>query len=80
MRTVVPIAVGVLLGLAARAGLDLDDATVTATLTTLYYALFRVLEEAAGRIGWEPLRVVAGVLLGWARPPAYNPPGEGAAR
>lgn len=76
LRTVVPIVVGLVLGLAARVGLDLDDATVTAYvtagLTAGYYALWRALEELAGRIGWEPLRLVAGVLLGWARPPEYE--------
>ncbi|WP_018386575.1 hypothetical protein [Wenjunlia vitaminophila] len=75
MRTVVPIVVGLLLGLAARAGFDLDGETataaVTAALTAAYYAVFRLLEEAAGRIGWDWLRKLAGVLLGWARPPRY---------
>lgn len=76
MRTVVPIVAGLLLGLAARVGLDLDDATatayVTAGLTAGYYALWRTLEELAGRIGWEPLRTLAGLLLGWAKPPQYE--------
>lgn len=78
MRTVVPIVVGLVLGLAARVGLDLDDATVTAYvtagLTAGYYALWRALEELAGRIGWEPLRLLAGVLLGWTQPPHYDQP------
>lgn len=76
MRTVVPIVAGLLLGLAARVGLDLDDATVTAYvtagLTAGYYALWRALEELAERIGWEPLRTLAGLLLGWAKPPQYE--------
>jgi hypothetical protein len=59
-----------------RAGLQLDDATATAyttaAITAGYYVLWRLLEEFAGRIGWQPLRTVAGLLLGWARPPQYN--------
>jgi len=78
MRTVVPIVAGLLLGLAARVGLDLDEgavtAYVTAGLTAGYYALWRVLEDLADRLGWEPLRTLAGVLLGWARPPLYEQP------
>lgn len=78
MRTLVPIVAGLVLGLAARVGLDLDDETVTlavgAGLTAAYYAAFRALEELADRMAWEPLRLVAGVMLGWARPPQY--PGD----
>jgi hypothetical protein len=78
MRTLVPVVAGLLLGLAARAGLDVDGETatlvVTSALTAGYYALFRGLEAAAGHLGWEPLRVAAGVLLGWARPPQYAQP------
>jgi len=33
MRTVVPIVAGLLISLAARVGLDLDDATATAYVT-----------------------------------------------
>lgn len=79
MRTLVPVLAGLLLSLAARVGLDLDGeavaAGVTATLSALYYAVFRGVEHLAGRLGWQPLRLVAGVLLGWARPPEY--PGRG---
>lgn len=75
MRTLVPIVVGLVLGLAAKAGLELDDATtttyVTAAMTAGYYAAFRGLEELAAHIGWRRLQVLAGVLLGWARPPQY---------
>lgn len=78
MRTLVPLVAGVVLGWAARLGLDLDDAQVaayvTAGLSAGYYALFRFLEEASERMAWEPLRLVAGVLLGWARPPQYVKP------
>jgi len=76
MRTLVPIAAGLLLGLAADVGLDLDDGMmttyVTAGLTAAYYAAFRGLESLAERIGWEPLGTIAGVLLGWAKPPQYE--------
>jgi hypothetical protein len=75
MRTLVPIAAGLLLTWAAKAGFNLDSASVTmwvtSAITAGYYALFRLLETAAGRIGWVWLRTLAGVLLGWARPPEY---------
>lgn len=78
MRTAVPVVVGVLLGLAAKAGLQLDDTTVTgwvtAACTALYYAGFRALEELAEKLSVPWLRTVAGVLLGWARPPQYVEP------
>lgn len=77
MRTVVPAVAGVVLGAAARVGLDLDEADVTAYVTAgataVYYVVFRALEVWAERMEWEPLRSVAGVLLGWARPPHYEP-------
>jgi hypothetical protein len=78
MRTLVPIVVGLVLGLAARIGLELDDGTVTtyvtAGLTAAYYVLVRGLEVLAERMAWRPLQLAAGVLLGWARPPAYERP------
>ena len=78
LRTVVPVVAGLLLGWAARVGWDLDDAQVTAVvtsaLTAVYYAVFRLLEEAAERLHVPWLRTAAGVLLGWARPPQYDPP------
>jgi hypothetical protein len=78
MRSVVPIVVGLVLSGAAYIGLDLDDPMVTmyvtAGLTASYYAVFRLLEELAGRMAWRPLQLLAGVLLGWARPPQYVEP------
>lgn len=75
LRTVVPLAVGLLLGLAARAGFDIDEAAaataVTAALTAGYYALFRAVEEWAAKQAHPVLRTLAGVLLGYARPPEY---------
>lgn len=78
MRTLVPLVVGLVLGAAARVGLDLDDAQATAAVTTAltaaYYTAFRSLEEWAGRLDAPWLRQLAGVLLGWARPPEYPTP------
>jgi hypothetical protein len=78
MRTLTPIVAGLVLGLAARFGFGLDDATVTmyvaAGLIAGYYALWRVLEYLAERIGWQPLQTLTGLLLGWARPPQYVEP------
>jgi hypothetical protein len=83
MRTATPIVAGALLTLATRAGVGLDSGTattiVTAAITAAYYLAFRLLEEAAGRLGAGRLRTVAGVLLGWARPPSYPVPGAAGA-
>ncbi|MEU0216860.1 hypothetical protein ABZ281_17825 [Streptomyces sp. NPDC006265] len=66
-RTLVPYVVGFAAVQLARLGITLDDATLTAALAgafgTVYYALFRLLEQKAGR-GW-------GWFLGLARPPHY---------
>ncbi|MFF8980168.1 hypothetical protein ACF08A_25570 [Streptomyces cellulosae] len=79
-RTVVPVLVGLVLTFAAQAGLDLDGEAVTMVATAVviaaYYAVFRLLEALAGRLGWRPLQLLAGVLLGWARPPSYGSEGE----
>lgn len=78
MRTVVPVVAGLLLGWAAQVGWHLDDAqitsAVTSALTAVYYAAFRLLEEYAGKLNMPWLQKTAGVLLGWARPPQYDPP------
>lgn len=57
VRTVVPLIVGVVVGQAARLGLDLGPGAVTAIVTavvgTVYYGLARLVEErwpAAGRV------------------------------
>ncbi|MDQ0601378.1 hypothetical protein QF037_005723 [Streptomyces canus] len=42
------------------------------TLTLAYYSAFRGLELLAERLARQPLQLAAGVLLGWARPPAYE--------
>lgn len=75
MRTGVPLLAGWILTAAGALGISADSQTVAGAvslgLAAGYYALFRLLEDVAGRIGLEPLRLVAGALLGWARPPAY---------
>lgn len=73
MRTVVPLAAGWLLTAAQFLGLN-PDSTATATLvsavlTGAYYTVFRIVEHLGDRIGMPALRVLAGVLLGWAKPP-----------
>lgn len=78
MRTVVPYGVALVLAGTGWLGIPVDSeaaaAAVTVALGAVYYATFRGLEELAERMAWQPLQVVAGVLLGWARPPAYEKP------
>ncbi|MGW1587333.1 hypothetical protein [Streptomyces sp. NPDC002386] len=75
MRTAVPLVAGWLLTLAVSAGVDLDSATVTSLVTVAlalaYYLVFRVLERLGQRSQGTALQNLAGVLLGWARPPQY---------
>ncbi|RRQ79413.1 hypothetical protein CQW39_09735 [Streptomyces griseofuscus] len=75
MRTGVPLVAGWLLTLAVRAGVTIDSATVTAAVTVgialVYYLVFRVLEVLGEHLPGTVLQNVAGVFLGWARPPAY---------
>ncbi|WP_330349694.1 hypothetical protein [Streptomyces sp. NBC_00582] len=75
MRTGVPLVAGWLLTLAVRAGVGIDSATVTGAVTVAaafaYYVVFRVLEVLGERARGTALQNIAGVLLGWARPPAY---------
>lgn len=68
LRTGVPAAVGWLVAVALRHGLDLDPTAVTGVLTPIvifvYYGVFRFAEERLSpRFGW---------LLGYARPPKYE--------
>lgn len=68
LRTGVPAAVGWLVAVAFRHGLDLDASAVTGVLTPVvtfsYYGVFRFAEEyLSPRFGW---------LLGYARPPKYE--------
>lgn len=75
LRSLVPYLAGFAGVQLARLGIDMDSATLTATLTaaagSVYYGLFRALEQKAGT-GW-------GWLLGLARPPQYPTPGTPAA-
>jgi hypothetical protein len=68
VRTVVPVVVGLLLTLAAKAGLDFDDGAVThivtVAVTGVYYGVVRWAEtNFGGQIGW---------LLGFAKKPTYE--------
>ncbi|WP_327297789.1 MULTISPECIES: hypothetical protein [unclassified Streptomyces] len=68
LRTGVPAAVGWLVAVALRHGLDLDETALTGvltpTVTFAYYGAFRFAEEQVSpRFGW---------LLGYARPPKYE--------
>ncbi|MDX3753745.1 hypothetical protein [Streptomyces sp. AK08-02] len=75
MRTGVPLVAGWLLTLAVRAGVTIDSATVTGAVTVacalVYYLVFRLLEVAGERARGTALQNLAGLFLGWARPPAY---------
>lgn len=75
MRTAVPLVAGWLLTLAVRAGIDVDGATATSLVTVVlaaaYYLVFRLLEVLGERARGTALQSIAGVLLGWARPPQY---------
>lgn len=55
VRTVVPLVVAVVLGQAARAGLDLDDQAVTSIVTVvvgyLYYQVVRLVEQRVPAVG-----------------------------
>jgi multisubunit Na+/H+ antiporter MnhB subunit len=55
LRTVVPVVVGTLLGLAAKVGLDLPGgavaALVTVVLTAAYYWLARLVEQTWPAVG-----------------------------
>lgn len=80
MRTLVPYGVGLVLTVTGWLGIPVDSEAVAGAvslgLTAAYYAVFRLLEEVAERMAWEPLQTLAGVMLGWARPPQYVTPVE----
>lgn len=75
MRTGVPLVAGWLLTLAVRAGVDIDSTAVVSAVTILltfaYYMAFRLLELLGKRLPGAFLQNLAGVFLGWARPPSY---------
>lgn len=78
MRTAVPLAVGWVLAATDALGIPADDTAVrdgvAMLLAAAYYALFRLAEELAGRLDVPWLERLAGMLLGWARPPDYPRP------
>ena len=78
MRTLVPYGVALVLTGTGWLGIPVDSTTaagaVSLGLGAAYYAAFRGLEELAERMAWRPLQLAAGMLLGWARPPAYEKP------
>lgn len=78
MRTLVPIVAGLVLSLAGRLGIPVDSESaalvVLAGLTATYYLAFRGLEALAERMAWQPLQTIAGIFLGWAKPPQYVTP------
>ncbi|MFI2437394.1 hypothetical protein [Streptomyces sp. NPDC018693] len=81
IRTLTPWGVALVLAATGWLGIPVDStmaaAAVTVGLGAVYYAAFRGLEALAERLAWRPLQVVAGVLLGLARPPAYEQPAAG---
>lgn len=76
MRTLTPYAVALLLTGTGWLGIPVDSTAaagaVSLGLGAAYYACFRGLEALAERMSWPPLQLAAGLLLGWARPPAYG--------
>jgi len=78
MRTLVPYGVALVLTATGWLGIPVDSeaaaGAVSLALGAAYYAVFRLLEELAERLSWGPLRILAGIALGWARPPQYVEP------
>jgi hypothetical protein len=76
MRTFVPIVAALVISWTGRLGIPVDSnaaaSAVALGLAAAYYLLFRGLEWLAARLSWGPLKTAAGVLLGWAQPPAYG--------
>ena len=76
LRTVVPIVVGVVITVLTGVGLEADSnwvtGGVTAAVTAAYYVAFRIVERITEKAGGpEWIRVAAGALLGYAKPPNY---------
>ncbi|MCZ4604761.1 hypothetical protein O3S80_13620 [Streptomyces sp. Lzd4kr] len=78
MRTLVPYGVALVLTATGWLGIPVDSeaaaGAVSLALGAAYYAAFRGLEHLAERLAWQPLQLAAGVMLGWAQPPAYEKP------
>jgi hypothetical protein len=79
LRTVVPLLAGWVITVTGALGVQADSTAVACGVTVVvtggYYLLFRLLEHASTLLGWSTLRVAAGLLLGWARPPEYSQQG-----
>jgi hypothetical protein len=75
IRTAVPLVAGWLLSLAVKAGITISSDKVTSAVTIglalAYYLAFRLLEVLGTKLRGSKLQTLAGLLLGWARPPAY---------
>jgi hypothetical protein len=77
LRTVVPLLAGWAITVLTGLGLDADSTAVTggvtAAVAAAYYITFRVTERLVERLrGPAWLGTVAGLLLGYARPPRYE--------
>ncbi len=75
MRTLAPLGAALLVSWAGRLGIPVDSSDAAAAVAlgfaAVYYLAFRGLEWVAERMAWRPLQIAAGLLLGWAQPPAY---------
>ncbi|MER5601529.1 hypothetical protein [Streptomyces sp. NPDC002265] len=77
LRTVVPLLAGWAITVLTGLGLQADSATVaggvTVAVAAVYYLAFRVIERLTEKLhGPAWLTMVAGLLLGYARPPRYE--------
>lgn len=76
MRTLVPLGAALVVSWSGRLGIPVDSEAAAAAVALgfagVYYLVFRGLEALAAHMAWRPLQVAAGLLLGWARPPAYT--------
>ncbi|MFF7521257.1 hypothetical protein [Streptomyces pseudovenezuelae] len=77
MRTLVPYGVALVLTGTGWLGIPVDSeaaaGAVSLGLGAAYYGAFRGLEWVGERLRYRPLQLAAGALLGWARPPVYEP-------
>ncbi|MFG2307676.1 hypothetical protein ACGFS9_03135 [Streptomyces sp. NPDC048566] len=77
LRTVVPLLAGWALTVLTGLGLHADSTAVaggvTIAVAAAYYLAFRILERIGEKISVPWLATLAGLLLGYARPPRYEP-------
>lgn len=75
MRTAIPLVIGWVVTGTGWLGIHPDPTALhdgaAVVVAAVYYAVFRGLEHYAQRLHVPWLRRIAGVLLGWARPPEY---------